>query len=143
MRKNSVKNRRVNDEVMRVMAQIIRDIKDPRVSPMTSVMDVEVATDLKTCKVFITVLGTEEEKKNTMTGLKNAKGFVRSELARRVNMRNTPEIRFIEDDSIEYGVTMGHKIDLVRKADEEAEKVREEQGIDINDTSAYIEDTEE
>ncbi|HAP72893.1 MAG TPA: 30S ribosome-binding factor RbfA [Lachnospiraceae bacterium] len=138
MRKNSVKNRRINDEVMRELAQIIRDIKDPRVSPMTSVLQVEVAPDLKNCKVFVSVLGSEEDAKKTMQGLESASGFIRSELAHRVNLRNTPQLRFIMDDSIAYGVSMSKKISEVMEADEKAEKDREARGIDIDDNSAYV-----
>ncbi len=138
MRKNSVKNRRINDEVMRALATIIREIKDPRVSMMTSVMAVEVAPDLKNCKVWISVLGSDEEGKKTMEGLKSANGFIRGELARKVNLRNTPELHFLLDDSIAYGVDMAHRIDEVTAADEAAEKTRTEKGIDINDTSAYV-----
>ena len=135
MRKNSVKNRKVNDVVMRELAQILRDIKDPRVSPMTSVLSVEVAPDLKNCKVWISVLGSPEEGKRTMEGIRSANGFIRSELAHRVNLRNTPELHFILDDSIAYGVEMGHKIDEVTAADEEADRERREKGIDIDDLS--------
>jgi len=137
MRKNSVKNRKVNDVVMRELAQILRDIKDPRVSPMTSVLSVEVAPDLKNCKVWISVLGSLEEGKRTMEGIRSANGFIRSELAHRVNLRNTPELHFILDDSIAYGVEMGHKIDEVTAADEEADRERREKGIDIDDLSGY------
>ena len=137
MRKNSVKNRKVNDVVMRELAQILRDIKDPRVSPMTSVLSVEVAPDLKSCKVWISVLGSPEEGKRTMEGIRSANGFIRSELAHRVNLRNTPELHFILDDSIAYGVEMGHKIDEVTAADEEADRERREKGIDIDDLSGY------
>lgn len=137
MRKNSVKNRKVNDVVMRELAQILRDIKDPRVSPMTSVLSVEVAPDLKNCKVWISVLGSPEEGKHTMEGIRSANGFIRSELAHRVNLRNTPELHFILDDSIAYGVEMGHKIDEVTAADEEADRERREKGIDIDDLSGY------
>lgn len=143
MRKNSVKNRKVNDVVMRELAQILRDIKDPRVSPMTSVLSVEVAPDLKNCKVWISVLGSPEEGKRTMEGIRSANGFIRSELAHRVNLRNTPELTFVLDDSIAYGVSMAHRIDEVRAMDEEAERERKEKGIDINDRSAYIEDPDE
>ncbi len=143
MRKNSVKIRRVNDEVMRELTQIIRQIKDPRVSPMTSVMDVDVATDLKTCKVWISVLGDEEEQQETLKGLKSAKGFIRSELAHTVNLRNTPELIFLVDNSIQYGVEMGHKIDEVMSKDNQAEEEREQKGIDINDMSAYVADEDE
>lgn len=102
MRKNSVKNTRVNGEVMRVLAEVIRsEIKDPRINPMTSVVAVEVAPDLKTCKAWISVLGNEESQKDTLAGLKSAEGYIRNQLARKINLRNTPEIRFIIDQTIE------------------------------------------
>ena len=107
MRKNSIKNTRINAEVQKELSNIIRgEIKDPRIHPMTSVMAVEVAPDLKTCKAFISVLGSDEAKQSTIRGLKNAEGYIRRELARNLNLRNTPEIRFILDESIEYGVNM-------------------------------------
>ena len=78
MRKNSVKNSRINGEVQRVLAEVIRgEIKDPRIAPMTSVVDVEVAPDLKTCRAYISVLGSEEEAAATLEGLKSAEGFIR------------------------------------------------------------------
>ena len=82
---------------------------------MTSVVSVEVTPDLKYCKAFISVLGNEDAGKATIEGLKSAEGFVRRELARRVNLRNTPQIKFILDQSIEYGVNMSHLIDEVTK----------------------------
>lgn len=109
-----MKNNRVSGEVHRVLAEIIRgEIKDPRIHPMTSVIDVEVAPDLKTCKAWISVLGDEKAQQDTMEGLRSAEGFIRNQLARRINLRNTPEIRFILDQSIEYGVNMIRKIDEV------------------------------
>ena len=120
MRKNSVKNTRVNGEVMRVLAEVIRsEIKDPRINPMTSDVAVEVAPDLKTCKAWISVLGNEESQKDTLAGLKSAEGYIRNQLARKINLRNTPEIRFIIDQSIEYGVNMSRMIDEVNRADDE------------------------
>ncbi|MCI9536780.1 MAG: 30S ribosome-binding factor RbfA [Eubacterium sp.] len=114
MKKNSVKNIRINSEVQREMSQIIREeIKDPRVHPMTSVMAVEVTPDLKFAKIFVSVLGSEEEKEKTMEGLKKSASFARGQLARRMNLRNTPELTFILDNSIEYGVTMSKRIDEV------------------------------
>ena len=105
MRKNSVKNTRINGEVQRVLAEIIRGgLKDPRISPWTSVVAVEVAPDLKSCKAWISVLGDEEVRKSTLQGLKSAEGFIRRELARTINLRNTPDITFVMDQSIEYGV---------------------------------------
>lgn len=130
MRKNSVKSRRVNDEVRRALADIIsHDMKDPRISPLTSVMEADVATDLKTCKVYISVYGSKKDAENTIEGLRNASGFIRSELARKVNLRNTPALTFILDDSIAYGVEMGKKIDEVTAADRAADARREQAGL--------------
>ena len=128
MRKNSVKNTRINSEVLKELSRIIsREIKDPRISPMTTVVGVEVAPDLKTCKAFISVLGTKEEQESTLEGLRSAHGYIRRELAHSINLRNTPDIRFIPDQSIEYGVAMSEKIDKInadihRREREEAEK---------------------
>ncbi len=114
MRKNSVKNTRVNGEVQRVLAEIIRgEIKDPRISPLTSVVAVEVAPDLKSCKAWISVLGGEEERAATLAGLRSAEGFVKRKLAQTINLRNTPDITFVMDQSIEYGVNMSRRIDEV------------------------------
>ncbi len=116
MRKNSIKNTRINMEVQRELSEIIRaGIKDPRIHPMTSVVSVEVTPDLKYCKAYISVLGSEEAGQDTIQGLKSAEGYVRRELARRVNLRNTPQIKFILDQSIEYGVNMSRLIDEVTR----------------------------
>lgn len=120
MRKNSVKNTRVNGEVHRVLAEVIRSgIKDPRINPMTSVVSVEVAPDLKTCKAWISVLGDGDSQRETLEGLKSAEGYIRSLLAKKINLRNTPEIRFILDQSIAYGVSMSKKIEDINRADDE------------------------
>ncbi len=126
MRKNSIKNTRINGEVQRVLAEIIRgEIKDPRISPLTSVVSVEVAPDLKSCKAWISVLGDEEARAATYQGLKSAEGFIKSKLAKEINLRNTPSITFIMDQSIEYGVNMSKKIDDVM-ASEQSEEDSEE-----------------
>ncbi len=128
MRKNSIKNTRINGEVQRELAELIRGgIKDPRISPLTSVVAVEVAPDLKTCKAWISVLGGEEQRLATLEGLRSAEGFIRSRLAKTINLRNTPQITFVMDQSIEYGVNMSHKIDEVMEEDREAEQKREEE----------------
>ena len=120
MRKNSMKNTRINGEVQRVLAEVIRaEIKYPRIGPLTSVVSVEVAPDLKTCKAWISVYGDEEAQKATIEGLKSAEGFIRKELARRINLRNTPEIRFIVDQSIAYGVKMSKLIDEVNRTNDQ------------------------
>ncbi len=113
MKKNSIKNIRLNSEVQKELSSIIRDVKDPRVSPWTSVSEVYVAPDLKTCKVWISVLGSDEDRDNTLKGLANAAGYIRHELAVRMNLRNTPELFFISDTSAEYGVEMIQKIDRI------------------------------
>ena len=112
MKKTSHKNQRVNGEVMRELSRIISmEIKDPRINPMTSVTDVNVTPDLKYCKVYISVLGDQEAQEKTLEGLNSAVGYIRRQLARNLNLRNTPEIRFIMDQSIEYGVHMSKLID--------------------------------
>ncbi len=125
MRKNSIKNTRINGEVQRVLAEIIRgEIKDPRISPLTSVVAVEVAPDLKHCKAYISVFGDEEAANNTLSGLKSAEGFIKNRIAKTINLRNTPELHFVLDQSIAYGVSMSKKIDdvvrdMIQHEDEE------------------------
>lgn len=123
MKKNSVKNISVNSEVLREMSMIIReDLKDPRIHPMTSVMAVEVTPDLKFAKIFVSVMGDDEAKEKTMQGLKKSASFARHQLAERMNLRYTPELTFILDNSIEYGVTMSKKIDEVIRSDHHPEE---------------------
>ena len=121
MRKNSIKNTRINSEVQREPSSIIsRELKDPRIHPMTTVVSVEVTPDLKYCKAYISVLGNEEAAKDTIQGLKSAVGFV-------INLRNTPEITFILDQSIEYGVHMTRLIDEVTENLRDSESGDEEE----------------
>ena len=115
MRKNSIKNTRINMEVQRELSEIIRrEVKDPGLDgAMVTVVSVEVTPDLKYCKAYISVLGGDEAAQKALEGLKRAVGFIRKELAGRVNLRNTPQIKFILDQSIEYGVHMSRLIDDV------------------------------
>lgn len=134
MRKNSVKNTRINAEVLRELSRIIsREIKDPRISPMTTVVAVEVAPDLKTCKAYISVLGLEEELADTLEGLRSAHGYIKRELAHSINLRNTPDIRFIADQSIAYGVNMSKKIDIINAELHEREKAASDTGTESED----------
>ena len=122
MRKNSIKNTRINGEVQKVLSGVIRqEIKDPRIPLMTSVTDVEVAPDLKTCKAYISVMGDDQVKKDAIAGLKSAEGYIRRQLAKELNLRNTPQIQFVLDTSIEYGAAMARLIEEV-KAKEEREE---------------------
>ena len=128
MRKGSIKNIRINSEVHKELSQIISyEVKDPRINPFTSVTDVYVAPDLKTCKVYISVMGEQEEKDKTMEGLNNAKGMIRSLLAKRINMRNTPELTFILDESLDYGLKMSKLIDEVNAPLHEREEKESEE----------------
>ena len=128
MRKNSIKNTRINGEVRRELSAIIQnEIKDPRIHPMTSVVEVEVAPDLKSAKAYISVLGDEQAQRDTLEGLRSAEGYIRRALARTVNLRNTPEIRFIMDQSIEYGVHMPKLIDDVNRDSLEKEGDKDDQ----------------
>lgn len=125
MRKNSIKNTRINMEVQRELSEIIRtQVKDPSLKGvMVTVVSAEVTPDLKYCKAYVSILGDEEKVQDAYAGLKRAVGFIRRELAGRVNLRNTPELRIILDQSIEYGVHMSKLIDDVNasmKQEEEA-----------------------
>ena len=118
MRKNSIKNTRINAEMQKELSNIIRaDIKDPRIAPMTCVTAAEVAPDLKTCKVWISALGDHAAQLDTIAGLESAMGFIRKNLAKTLNLRHTPEIHFILDTSLEYGINMSKLIDEVNKGE--------------------------
>ncbi len=94
---------RVAEQMKKEMGEILtRKIKDPRVGFVT-VTDVEVTGDLQQAKVFISVLGDELEKQDTLLGLAKAKGFIRSEIGKRIRLRKTPEISFEFDEALEYG----------------------------------------
>jgi len=98
---------RINDEIVRVAAEVIRsELSDPRIGAVVSVLRAETTTDLKHCKIFVSVLGEKEQQDATMEGLNKAAGFVRKRIADIVNLRQTPEIKFVFDDSIEHGMRM-------------------------------------
>ncbi len=125
MRKNSVKASRINGEVLKEMSLILRDeLKDPRIAPMTSVTDVSVTTDLKYATVYVSVMGDEHAKEQTMIGLKKSAPYARHLLATRLNLRNTPELTYKLDESMEYGAAMSKRIDEVRSHDEEVSRLR-------------------
>lgn len=127
MKKNSYKNNRINMEVQRELSTLIREeCKDPRIHPMTSVMSVEVAPDLKTAKIYISVLGDDAAVKETLAGLKSASSHLRSMLAKNLNLRNTPVLSFVGDQSIAYGVNMSKLIAEVNAS----MPVREEEETD-------------
>ena len=119
MKKNSRKYSRLNQEIRKELSNIIRnEMKDPRIGLITSVTEVEVTTDLKECRVFISVLGDEDVKKETLNALNKGKGFLRYNLAKKMNLRNTPELTFAEDNSIERGMYMDSIMDSLTYGDD-------------------------
>jgi ribosome-binding factor A len=118
----SHRSNRVGEQMKKELSDIIgRKIKDPRVGFVT-VTDVEVSGDLQQAKVYITVLGDEEQRENTLKGLAKAKGFIRSEIGQRVRLRKTPELIFEFDESIDYG----NRIEsLLKKIQDEPEEKRD------------------
>ncbi len=120
--KNNTRISRINDEIFKEVSQIIRgELKDPRVGAMTSVVRVETTPDLKYCKIYVSVLGDEAQKDSVMKGLKNASGFIRHQLAQRVNLRFTPELTFKLDESAEYAVRMNQLMEQIAKDRQERE----------------------
>ena len=114
---------RINDEIQREIADIIRtEIKDPRMAPMVSVVKVETTQDLKFCKVYISVLGSDEEAESTMEALKSGEGFIRRLVAERVNLRLTPKLIFKHDDSLEYSIRMSKLIDEISAKGEDKDE---------------------
>lgn len=113
---NNKRINRISEEVKKAISYIIsNDLKDPRISPMTSVTHVEVTRDLRYAKVYISVLGKEKEKKDTIKGLESAKGFIRKEIGSKIDLRYVPEPVFQIDESIEHGIYMSKLIDKVNK----------------------------
>ncbi|HZK33812.1 MAG TPA: 30S ribosome-binding factor RbfA [Bacillota bacterium] len=111
---------RISEEIRREVSNIIRNhIKDPRISQMASIVKVDTTSDLRIAKIYVSVLGAEEEKEATMIGLKNAAGFMRTELGKRLDVRHTPELHFILDNSIEYSVEIAKKLREISESGEE------------------------
>ena len=128
MGKHSVKSLRINGEVQKEMSIIIRDeLKDPRIAPMTSVTDAEVTTDLKYAKIFVSVFGDADTKEKTLQGLRSSASYARHLLAKSLNLRNTPELEYKLDESMEYGAAMSKRIDEVISHDEEVIRERGEE----------------
>ncbi len=104
---------RIKEEVKREMSAIIRELKDPRIAPMTSVVAADVSKDLKYAKIYISVMGTDEEKKNTLAALKSATGFIKKEIGSRLDLRCVPQPSFVIDASIDYGMHINELINKI------------------------------
>ena len=110
---------RINDEIKREISEILRaDMKDPRLGVITSVIKTQTTNDLKYCKVYVSILGDEEKKAEVMQALKNARGYIRSLIAQRINLRVTPEITFIQDDSLEYSFKINEMLKSIHIEEE-------------------------
>ncbi len=120
---NSNRVERISEEVTRELAQLLRDVKDPRVSQtMLSVVRCEVTNDMRWCKVYLSALG-EYDKKSLKQGLKSCSGFLRRELAQRLRLRYTPELVFVMDESIAHGAHIAEVLShLDIPQDEEVEQ---------------------
>lgn len=107
---------RISEEFKKIISRIIRDeVKDPRIAQMTSITQVQVSKDLRYAKVYVSVLGSEEQRKETMEGLNRASGYIRKQLGRQIKIRYTPELQFVLDKSIEYSVEISKKINEIKK----------------------------
>ena len=114
--KQNTRLTRINDEIARVTADIIRsEMSDPRIGSVVSVMRAETTSDMKFCKIYVSVLGDTEQQAGTMEALKSGTGFIRRRIAEIINLRATPEIAFVFDDSIAYGMRMRQLIDEVNR----------------------------
>lgn len=100
---SSHREERINEEVKRELTSILRELKDPRLSGMVSILKTATTKDLKFCKTYISVLGDDEKKLAVRKGLESAKGFIRKEIAHRLALRVTPEFEFVIDNSLEEG----------------------------------------
>ena len=110
---------RVNEDVKRELADILRGLKDPRIATMVTVVRTEVSGDLSYAKIFVSVMGDEAATKTTLQGLASANGYIRRELAARLKLRKTPELKFIADGSIAHGA---HIAQILQSLDIPAEE---------------------
>lgn len=115
--------RRVSEQMKKDLSQIInKEIKDPRVSAMTSITDVQVSKDLRYASIYVSIFGTDSEKEETLQTLIRASGFIRSEIGRRIRLRYTPEISFYLDNSIEYGAHIEKVLKSLKEEDNNDER---------------------
>ena len=109
----SFKNARLSEDILRELTAIFRELKDPRIDPLLSIVKVELAGDQSSCKVYVSSMSGLEKAKESVRGLSSAAGFIRRELGRRVQMRRSPELHFVPDDSIRHGVEIAKKLEEI------------------------------
>ncbi len=111
---------RVGEEIKKGLSDVIRELKDPRVSPMTTIITSDVTSDLMLCKVRVSVYDKDEQiRKDTVEALNHASGFIARELGRRIDIRRIPKLVFVKDDSIEYSVHISRVINEVMASDKD------------------------
>lgn len=107
---------RISEEIKKIVSSMVRNgLKDPRISPLTTITKVEVTRDLRYAKIFFGVLGKDSEKESTLKGLESSKGYIRKEIGQKLNLRFTPEPLFLLDESVEHGIYISKLIDKVNK----------------------------
>lgn len=115
---NKLRLQRIDEELKKLISGLIStEIKDPRIKDITSVNNVNISNDLSIAKVYISVLGSEDDMKSTIEGLESAKGFIRKRISDEIDLRITPDLRFIPDQSIEYSMHMQKLIEKVKEDD--------------------------
>lgn len=102
----SIKINRIAEDIKKELVGIFREVKDPRVSDMLSIIKIDLSNDLSHCKVYVSALTGVEDTAQSVTGLKSAAGFIRREISSRLHLRKTPEFHFIADDSIAYSANI-------------------------------------
>ncbi|MFY9505548.1 MAG: 30S ribosome-binding factor RbfA [Caldicoprobacterales bacterium] len=110
---------RISEEIRKEVSSIIRNnVKDPRISDMATIVKVVTSSDLSTAKLYVSVLGSDEERESSMFGLKKAAGYIRKELGKRLDIRHIPDLVFILDKSIDYSIEIAKKLEEISKAGE-------------------------
>lgn len=116
---------RITQDIHRELSAILRELKDPRIAPMLSIVKVQVSNDLSYAKVYVSAIEGMEKTKESVVGLKSASGFIRRELSNRLHLRKCPELSFIADDSIAYGAQINRMLEELRPAEEVEEESEE------------------
>lgn len=108
---------RISEDIKREIVSIMRELKDPRIDPMLTVLKVEVSGDLSYAKVYISAINGIETAKSSVNGLDSAAGYIRKQLSSRLHLRKSPQLKFIADDSIEKGMNLFEKIKEINNED--------------------------
>lgn len=119
---SAIRQDRMNEEVKKTVSEVIREMKDPRISSMTTITQVEVTNDLKHAKLRVSVYESDEQvRKDTVEALNHAAGFIARELGQRMQIRRLPALKFVLDTSIEYSVHIAKILDTLHTSNKERE----------------------